>query len=258
MAHGGDDDWNTLVTGAVAALPSSIPTSIALGMADRASLGAALAEMSARGVRRIVVVRLFVSPQSFLSQTEWLLGLTRDRPAFVIDRSDTEGVARSPLRYDVEVAISRRALADAEVVGEILLDRATQLSASPEKETVLFLAHGMASDADNDWLLGAMRSQAEAIRATCPFRRVVVDTVREDWPEARVAAVARIRGLVTLAAAHGDVLVVPFRLAGFGPYAEILSGLEYRAQPLGFLPHPAITEWILETAAAEAARNGWQ
>ncbi|GEM_PF-2874250 len=40
------------------------------------------------------------------------------------------------------------------------------------------------------------------------------------------------------------MLVIPFRLHGFGPYAEVLEGLDYRSDGMGFLPDSRITDWI--------------
>ena len=47
----------------------------------------------------------------------------------------------------------------------------------------------------------------------------------------------------------GDrVIVVPFRLFGFGGYAEVLDGLTYTPAD-GLLPHVLISDWIEESAA---------
>ncbi len=44
--------------------------------------------------------------------------------------------------------------------------------------------------------------------------------------------------------------LIPFRIAGFGPYAKVLEGLEYVADGRGFCPHPNMTRWIEQTARA--------
>lgn len=54
------------------------------------------------------------------------------------------------------------------------------------------------------------------------------------------------------------VIVVPFRLSGFGPYAEVLEGLEYEADGRGLLPHPQLSEWIRQSAAQAACDAGWK
>ncbi len=77
------------------------------------------------------------------------------------------------------------------------------------------------------------------------FTDLHVETLREDWPRARKAAEQRIRAFVRAGNQAGEtVLVIPFRVSGFGPYRRVLQGLEYKADGRGFLPHPAITEWM--------------
>jgi hemoglobin/transferrin/lactoferrin receptor protein len=43
-------------------------------------------------------------------------------------------------------------------------------------------------------------------------------------------------------------IVIPFRLYGFGPYAEVLAGQEYLADQRGLLPHVNVTRWIARQA----------
>jgi hypothetical protein len=61
--------------------------------------------------------------------------------------------------------------------------------------------------------------------------------------------VARIRAFVTEAARDGGrTIVIPFRVQGFGPYAEVLAGLEYVADGIGLVPHVHVTRWLAEQA----------
>ena len=53
------------------------------------------------------------------------------------------------------------------------------------------------------------------------------------------------------------MIVVPFRLFGFGPYRDVLEGLPYEAVEMGLLPHPNVGEWIKEEAADCFSRAGW-
>ncbi|MCK5447716.1 MAG: hypothetical protein KAJ43_06200, partial [Gemmatimonadetes bacterium] len=67
----------------------------------------------------------------------------------------------------------------------------------------------------------------------------------------------RIRDYVGSESETGrQVIVVPMRLSGFGPYAEVLVGLEYTPTE-GLLPHPAISEWIRNTASRVICQAGW-
>jgi len=77
------------------------------------------------------------------------------------------------------------------------------------------------------------------------FWKVEVQTLRENWPEKREASEKRIRAFVAGAASEGSqAIVIPFRVHGFGPYKEVLDGLDYAADGRGLPPHPAVTRWI--------------
>lgn len=51
----------------------------------------------------------------------------------------------------------------------------------------------------------------------------------------------------------GKAIVIPFRVQGFGPYAQVLEGLDYVADQKGLIPHPEVTKWLEhEISALEA------
>jgi sirohydrochlorin ferrochelatase len=140
--------------------------------------------------------------------------------------------------------LSVEGLAEAAETGEILLDRALALSTQAAQEDILLLAHGPENDAENARWLQHMQARAEPL-GTAGFHTVKAVTLREDWPEKRAAAETEIRAFVAAANAAGrTVIVLPFRVHGFGPYAEILDGLEYVSDQTGLIPHPAISRWI--------------
>lgn len=257
MAHGGDEAWNQTVLDAVGPLRKQFPVAVALGMAERTSMQAAVAELEAAGVQRAVVVRLFISGASFRAQTEYLLDLSDDAPHFFMGHEGPEPPER--LARALDITISEAGLVDSPLVGQILAERVAALSIEPERETILILAHGMGLESDNDALLRAMESRAETVRAAAPYRRVVVETLREDWQDPRAEAEARIRALLRDATIAGErVIVVPLRVSGFGDYAEVLEGLEYVADGRGLLPHPLMSDWLRQSAAHAACKAGWQ
>ena len=70
-------------------------------------------------------------------------------------------------------------------------------------------------------------------------------TLREDWPDKRPEAEKKIRTFVENAKAEGGVaIVIPFRLQGFGPYAEVLEGRNFVSDGHGLIPHANVTRWI--------------
>ena len=75
MAHGGDQDWNHSVEAAIQLLDEEIPVALAYGMANPSSLSTGLTSLLNEGATHVAVVRLFLSGDSFLEQTEFLLGL---------------------------------------------------------------------------------------------------------------------------------------------------------------------------------------
>ena len=100
----------------------------------------------------------------------------------------------------------------------------------------------MGDDAEDQRVLDHMVVATETLRRE-GFAGVQAATLREDWPEPRAHAEEAIRSFVdTESAAGRDVLVVPARLFGFGPYADVLADRSYRAGD-GLLPHPAIAGW---------------
>ena len=94
-----------------------------------------------------------------------------------------------------------------------------------------------------------MKRRTERLRELGDFIDIRCETLREDWPGRRAEAEKRINEFVQ---SHNDegtrVIVVPFRVAGFGPYREVLAGLSYIADEQGFCPHPNMTTWIDQTA----------
>lgn len=272
MAHGGSAQWNAAVEEAVAPLRDHAPVEIAFGMADRSTLQSAVERLERKGVTRIIAVGLFISAESFRHQTEYLLGLRADPPAQFI-RHDWRAGSSSPqnhhssrnadsvplpIRSQAPIALSEEGLLQSHQVGEILAERVRALSVSPGRESVLILAHGADDDAENVRWLNRLEDRAERVRRTANFRAVKVETLREDWKEKRRVAEATIRRFVREGNQNnGRVIVVPFRLHGFGPYAEVLKGLDYVANGVGLLPHPEVTAWMRSQVFETARRAGW-
>lgn len=258
MAHGGDESWNNTVDQAVAGLSTDVPVELAYGMANPYTLQRALDRLADRGVQRVALVRAFLSGQSFLDQTRWYLGLSERPPEqFVLmGPAAKDASARSPLHHGLVVRTHEAGVLDSDFAAAVMADRARELSRDPSGESVLLLAHGMGGDQENDRVLAAMARIAGEV-ARSGFSDVRSATLREDWDDARAVAEEEIREYVESRVTEGDrVLVLPVRLSGFGPYAEVLVGLEYE-RGRGFLPHPLIGDWIMTTANSVSCRAGW-
>jgi len=258
MAHGGTPEWNDHVADAVAPLAAGVPTSVAYGMADPSTLAAALESLRARGVQRVAVVRLFLSGESFAQQTKFYLGLSETPPEsfLLMGPVAADPAARLPLEHTMSVATHPLGILTSREARTIVAERAVALSSEPSRESVLLIAHGMGAEDENDRVIEAMRWAADAIRPM-GFAEVEVATLREDWHEQRSVAEAEIRQFVSdQAALDRRVIVVPVRLAGFGPYADVLAGLPF-VPGEGLLPHDAVAEWVSRTATDVACSAGW-
>lgn len=275
MAHGGDPAWNQSVLDAVEPVGEHDPVEVAFGMADACSLREAVQRLEKRGVRRIAVVRLFISGESWHERTEQIFGLREGAPTVPTggatppecEESGHGGHGHHRMAFfrldsSASFAVSKQGLLEATEIGEILATRARTLSQKPEVEDVLVLAHGPADDQENDRWLANLTARAGGVRAL-GFHSVQVETLREDWPEKREQAEQRIRAYAAKAEKEGRrVIVLPFRLSGFGPYAKVLEGRAYVADQKGLLPHASITQWVARqseelraTLLAESTRN---
>jgi len=259
MAHGGSEAWNREVEATVAPLRADYEVEIAYGMARASTIGQAVERLEKKGVRRTAVVRMFISGDSFLKPTEQILGL-RDIPEKKMQAGSHMGSHMGgggghhmePVRRIASQGsfmLSKEGVGDSPLVDEILLDRVKALSSDPTKESVLILAHGPGDEAENERWLADMRLRVQGLHKLGKFRHIQCETLREDWPERRINAERRIRAYVEAGnRSGGRVIVVPFRVSGFGPYKELLDGLTYTSDGRGFCPHPKMTQWIKQTA----------
>ncbi len=271
MAHGGSDAWDRAVETMLAPLRADHQVEIAFGMADAASLQESVRKLEARGVRRIGVVRLFISGESFFERTEQILALrpgAPPRPA--ADDHAAHGahgghsMAFWQLDTNAAFALSTEGLADAPEMGAVLVERARALSRDPRRESVLIIAHGPQNDDEDQRWLTQIGLRAETVRQAAPFKDVHVETLREDWPEKRAASEARIRTYVEQASRDGGrAIVIPYRVEGFGPYAEVLQGLSYVSDGRALLPSAEVERWVrrqaaeLRRAAFRAPERAW-
>lgn len=253
MAHGGTQEWNEGVLESVKPLREKYDIEVAFGMADATTMQAALRKLEAKRVDRVAVVRLFISGESWTERTEQIFGLRPGAPlagamqdAHASHEShDGHSMAFFRIPTTSSFALSTHGLADAPSMGVVLADRAAALSKDPSHEDIVILAHGPGDEGENARWLEKLDQRAAAVRARAPFRRVHVETLREDWPDKRVLAEKRIRAFVERASAEGGkAIVIPFRVQGFGPYKEVLNGLDYVADGHGLVPHPEVTKWV--------------
>ena len=196
MAHGGGADWNKQVDASIAGLRDRLPVSLAFGMANPQTLQASLDSLRDHGASTVAVVRLFISGDAFLHQTEFLFGLRSDPPEqAIMGHHLMDGANLKPLKTNSRILLDRQGMVGSSEAARILLARANESASSPEKTGVMIIAHGMGSEEYNNRLLDAMRDAAEALRSE-DYGEVHVAALREDWAEPRAEAERQIRATV--------------------------------------------------------------
>lgn len=256
MAHGGSSEWNEAVTSIASGIDDLMPIEIAFGMADAGSIEMAANRLEDRGVTHAGVVRLFVSGNSWLDRTEMILGLKKGAPSkkewMASEANHTE--MSMPMGFweihsPIEFSLSKEGLADSQEMDIVIRDRIASLSKNPRKETVMVIAHGTGDDDENSSWIRLISERTKLAKAELGINQIRVFSLREDWMGKRAESETEIRDFLQEAQeADNEVIVIPFRVHGFGPYQKVLSGLTYYSNGFGLLPHPAVGDWIKNQA----------
>jgi len=80
LAHGGDGKWNRYIEDAVIGVKGNFKKEIAFGMGDAVTIQREIDKLESAGIKKIVVIPLFLSSHSEMyRQVEYIFGL-RDEP----------------------------------------------------------------------------------------------------------------------------------------------------------------------------------
>ena len=250
MAHGGSEEWNEAVQNATTEISDKYPVEIAFGMADAGSIEESVRRLEGLGVEDVGVVRMFVSGESWYERTQQILGTVEGAPnKEEVDKTSQPGMFMPmgfwKIETDLNFFISEDGLADAAEMDDVLVSRIAGLSREPESEVAIVIAHGTGSDEEDARWVEKIAERTEMAKSTLGLNEIKVFTLREDWFAKRGEAESNIRSFMEAASRDGlETLVVPFRVHGFGPYARVLEGLDYRADKLGLLPHKNVNLWV--------------
>ena len=273
LAHGSSNDsWDNSIHEVIKSVEDTYPTQVAFGMANPKTMQPAIDSLEQSGVKKIIVVQLFVSSYSpIIRQNEYLLGIRdslADAPMLMMfhqmankEESSDEGAESSHSKKDMKLnqldinaeVILTDPLDDHELVADILMDRINTLSENPAKETILIVAHGPNSEQDNENWVKSMESLANQIDAktddaTEKFKDIDYFTVRDDAdPEVYEQAKQHFRNAVNEANKDGEAIVIPLLLAQGGVearYVKRLEGLTYKWNGETLLPHANIAKFV--------------
>ncbi|MDZ7756422.1 sirohydrochlorin chelatase [Rhodohalobacter sp.] len=279
MAHGGGTTWNKMVKQAAKPLTETYPVEYAWGMANYVSLQKAVRSLEAIGVERIIVIPLFISKHSpILRQAEYLLGVRdelADQPMPVMHYTDEfaemagvdldethfmHNMIFPPKLNQIEVHSPVQftdALDDHPIVADILRKRILSLSETPEKETVVLVAHGPNGEEDNTGWVQSMESLAAQVQqkqkeeGASKFKNIMALTVRDDAPkDIHEQAKQHLRAVVRQGNISGDVIVIPVFLSPGGrekSVAERLDGLDFKWSGETLLPDKSLTSFLINS-----------
>lgn len=248
MAHGGTEEWNEAVQNATTEISDKYPVEIAFGMADAGSIEESVRRLEGLGVEDVGVVRMFVSGESWYERTQQILGILEGAPSK--GANETPPNTFMPMGFwkietDIKFHLSEDGLADATEMDEVIVSRIKGLIRQPEREVAIVIAHGTGSDEEDSRWVKKITQRTETAKLTLGLRDIKVFTLREDWFAKRGEAESNIRTYMESVINDGlNPLVIPFRVHGFGPYARVLEGLDYRADKLGLLPHENVNLWV--------------
>ena len=239
-------------------ISENLPVAIAFGMANPMTLQAGLDSLDSEGVTHVAVVRMFLSGQSFLDQTNYFLGLSDDPPEMFVMMGPMaqNPEMRKQLHHNQVVATHLEGIIDSDMPAVVMSERASDLSSSASDEAVLIIAHGAGDEEENNTILDAMDRVVQRLEMA-GYADVHATTLREDWEEERIAAEKNIRSYVSQMTQEGrSVIVLPMRLSGFGPYAEVLDGLDF-SPGIGLLPHSELSNWVRSMTQKVIESEGW-
>ena len=241
LAHGAGEPGDTFFANSLTGIASEYPTTIGFGMAMMSGdhLQSAVDNLQATGAKRIVVVPAALSASgSVYEQWAYYFG-AREEASYLPNPRVKPGV---PVTMGVP-------LSSHELITDMLLDHAAEISKNPENELLIIIGHGPEGYEDNVLELQVLETHADRIRAKGIYADVRAYNLQDDAPdEVRDNNVDVMRGWIENARFFGkDVIVVGYLLSTRGIQANIgkdFEGLEYTFNEKGLSSHKDFVKWI--------------
>ena len=258
IGEGGDLNWKA----AVAAIKKELTSKgrafeFAQGPADAKEIQRAVDRIQDRGVKKLVVVPLYLSSFSdVVDEDRYLFGIREKPPAAFAAALKSMG-ARVQARLKVKVpVVMTRALDDSDALVDLLAARARSQSREPARETLILVGEAPNSpEALRDWTTSA-DALAEKVRQKAGLRGARAAALREGLDhKTRDSSEAEVHKLVATLASQGPAIVLPLELSQGVVHIRLPRALEgafarYESKPL--LPDPKLADWVKTSAEAAA------
>jgi sirohydrochlorin ferrochelatase len=252
LTHGFREQGDKAFKDQVQSIGNIFPTSIGVGMAMMMSshIQKALDDIEAAGAKEVVVVPITSSASNELYR-QWL---------YIFGKQDKAEFASVPrVKTDMKVKIVEPPGGDP-LIGEILLDRATEISTDPKKEVVIIAGHGPSGAADNEQEMKTLAELADLVKEDGGFAAVYGQTLQDDAPpEIREANVQKLRKRVEQAVKEGKtVLIVTNLISPRSIQAKLrddLKGLDYKFNAKGIVQHDNFMRWMNQSVRDELEKR---
>jgi sirohydrochlorin cobaltochelatase len=241
VAHGFGDHGDEVLKNQLGQLAATHPLSFAYGMSmmtsDHIQLG--LNDLVEAGATDIVVIPVVSTRHnSLMRQWEYIFRLQKEPEYAQVPQISTSATLNFMPPPD-----------DHFLVGEILLDYASEISQNPQNEEVIIVGHGPVDPEDNLDQLALMENLAGMIRDDIDFAAVRIVSLQDDATRAvRMARIRELREMVAAANVQGrDVLIVTNLLGTRIVQSSLrraLRGLDYRFNAKGLIQHENFIKWI--------------
>lgn len=249
ISHGSRSrEWVALVDQAVAAarLQDGLPVySSFLEIVEGRLIQDGIDALEKEGVTDLIVVPLFISSGStHLDEIRYALGVIPE-PSLATDLTPFARRARVHFCDPIDRHPT---------IARIVYDHIGDLSVDPSREIVLVIGHGSDEDGFRERWRDGLAGLAAEVKALGGFAAADSAMLLPDQAPGKLAWWRRMRP-------DCDVIVAPlFLSAGYFTEQVIprrLQGCSYRYNGKALLPHPLISRWIEQQAAAalQAARN---
>ncbi|RKL68612.1 cobalamin biosynthesis protein CbiX [Salipaludibacillus neizhouensis] len=232
IVHGSSNpSWVKVVDEAIQLVDTALPITVGyLEFSEERSIEQGIRTFEKQGVDTILSIPLFVSSAStHIEEIKYALGQINTP----VIETDLKPISTSANIIWVDPMDTHPLVLD------IIMERVNSLSEYPEKEVLLFVAHGSDVPSFHQRWEKMLEDIKQTVAHQVPFHQVTHGTLHPDNLEERAKE----------AASNGHTLiVVPLFLSeGYFTKKVIptrLDGLSYKWDAKTYLPHPLISKWI--------------